>query len=347
MSHPENGQNEHAQEIPEAERNLDQYHELNDTLKKMSEFLSDLKLKILDKDKIFTFVIKLVQKYGELLKSQIQNSVQATPEELIDVCNDYICVNLKESSTRYRRDVIIRNTSTYVEPVPFHLQTYWDTNPRNGAMELKCSQCQIIPITETLASLFSSKEFEDGYFDFNNGHVCQTDVYSEPCCAENYRNCEFFNEYENAIQIQWAIDDFEPASELKSKANVYKTCMIYGTIRNLPIPWRSKSKNYFVVAICYSNDMKDRRAYNAVWEQIIRDINELETEGIETYSGKNLRGTLINITFDNLGGSQCFGFAQSFNITYYCRICKMPKHECQITCIEKRELFRSKDGFDK
>lgn len=83
-----------------------------------------------------------------------------------------------------------------------------------------------------------------------------------------------------------------------------------------------------------------------MWRAIVTEINKLQTEGITLPDGSKLVGSLSNVTYDNLGGNECFGFVECFNATYYCRICEMPKRQCQTACAEIPELLRTKESLD-
>lgn len=42
-----------------------------------------------------------------------------------------------------------------------------------------------------------------------------------------------------------------------------------------------------------------------------------------------LIGTVVNVTFDNLGGNESLGYSGSFSANYFCRICEKSKQECK------------------
>lgn len=61
----------------------------------------------------------------------------------------------------------------------------------------------------------------------------------------------------------------------------------------------------------------------------------------------NLKGTLVNLSFDNLGANQSLGFVEGFNANYYCRICELSKEECQKTYKEDKSKKRTRDNYEK
>lgn len=82
----------------------------------------------------------------------------------------------------------------------------------------------------------------------------------------------------------------------------------------------SQLQNMYLISLCDSKVVADTGC-NAILEQLVRDLKFLETDGISINNELILIGTLVHVSFDNLGGNQIFGFVQSFNATYYCRIC--------------------------
>lgn len=58
-----------------------------------------------------------------------------------------------------------------------------------------------------------------------------------------------------------------------------------------------------------------------------------------------LLGTLVNATFDNLGGNASLGFCESFNATFYCRVCLMKRSECQRAVAEDITKYRNRENY--
>lgn len=243
----------------------------------------------------------------------MQNVNCASPFEILDVTADYLINKIDKFSSKFKRDKIIHRLPNYVELVSKHISTYWDNLPSSSVVVRKESNFEYVSIIKTLKSVFSFKEYRDMYFKYNESHICAEGMYSEICCCKN---------------------DFEPADALKSKASIYKTEGIYLSVRNIPISLRSKLKNIYLVALVYSNDMKSsREANDIVWKTISNEINILQTKGIRA-GLQIIKGTLINVTCDNLGANQCLGFSEGFSARFYCRICQLPKKNAR-KCVVK------------
>jgi len=72
----------------------------------------------------------------------------------------------------------------------------------------------------------------------------------------------------------------------------------------------------------------------------------LEKEGIFIESlNTSLKGTLVSLAFDNLGGNMLFGMNESFNANYYCRICTIRKEDAQKACTVDDSLLRTFESF--
>lgn len=179
-------------------------------------------------------------------------------------------------------------------------------------------------------------------------HDCVDGTYQSICCGETYKSNEFFQSNPLAIQIKLFTDDFEPCDPLKSKAGVHKITAFYFQINNLPLSLLSKTNNIYLVALSDASDSKNELAdVDNVIETIIRDIKLIESNGIMTANKSVLKGTLVCVSFDNLGGNALFGFSGGFNANYYCRICTSKRADCQKMIKENSRTLRTKDEYQQ
>lgn len=86
---------------------------------------------------------------------------------------------------------------------------------------------------------------------------------------------------------------------------------------------------------------------NAILERFVQDLKLLETEGISIGGGMVLKGTLVQVSFDNLGGNTIFGFVQSFSAIYCCRVCLCSKKERHKCTVENTEILTTVDQHNK
>lgn len=271
----------------------------------------------------------------------IESKIDA--ESILDSTENIVISHLDKFDTRYRRNKHYKNTPYYVAP---------QTCCVDGEETF-----QYVSILDTLKKLFAIKTFRDEYFAYNNNHQCRDGVYERYCCGKNYRESALFQSNKNSIQIQIFYDDVQLTSPLKTKP--YKVCAIYFIVRNLPPNYVSKLDNMYLVSLCDSK-IVDKYGYNTILERFVHDIQILETVGIpiddeedkeeieNIRSNDNiffLKGTLVQVSFDNLGGNTIFGLTKCFNSMYYCRICICTKKVCKVKTIEVANKIRTKQEY--
>lgn len=138
--------------------------------------------------------------------------------------------------------------------------------------------------------------------------------------------------------------DFETTNPLGSETGIHKLGAIYLTLRNLPPHVNSHLENIHLLALFYVSDLKEF-GFDEIWKPIIRDIRTLETEGINVAT-KHVQGSIINLSFDNLGGNTLLGLVESFSATYFCKQCIATKDETRIMGIEDENLLRSANTYE-
>lgn len=213
-------------------------------------------------------------------------------------------------------------------------------------------QCKFsyVPILDTLHALFSNVHFLRTCLNYNkfkgNGHNCTTGEYIDFCCGHIYQNSLLFKQRPENIQIQIFQEDFEVCVPIESKATLHKMCGVYFTIRNWPNS--SKLSHIYLIALCNTDDLKSKSTdFNNIWKVVAKEIQILESVGIEVPNSGTIRGSLTTICADNLGANSCLGFAESFSASYYCRICELPKNECQKICSEQSSKLRTLEKYEK
>lgn len=161
----------------------------------------------------------------------------------------------------------------------------------------------------------------------------------------------FLQSNKNCIQIQLYFDEVQLTCPLKTK--IHKATNIYLIVRNLPAKFLSKLDNMYLVASCDSTII-DKYGTNCLLKPFIHDLRMLETNGIQVkLMNENnieeeitLKGTLVNVAFDNLDGNMIFGFVKSFSARFYCRICFCHRSSCQENTKEVPEKIRNIQHYD-
>lgn len=251
----------------------------------------------------FALSIKLVessQRLGlHLFDEQCNQSQLERIEPIMNKCSEYIQKKLNSYKTSKLRLREFKKKPMFVEPEEVVIGMKWKTKTASDRIipnhTLVPTTFEFVSPLKTLKSLFASSEFRNQYFEHNEGNeLCKCDVYENFCCGSNFKNNELFQRYPNSLQIELSIDDFETCSPLKSKATIHKICAIYFRIRNMPAERNSKQKSIYLVALCESSHLKSSEcSINDILRLFIRDINELETIGLEICPGIFLRGAYI------------------------------------------------------
>lgn len=296
-------------------------------------------LKQKDTDSLFQMAHELFTKYKTLTKTwadDLENFEQA-----IELTSDMALNHFAYHDTISKRNKKISKNNQFVAPEERAIGTRWELNKKkvNGHViqiprQIQ-STLQYVPILKTLRSLFENEEFASIYFDYNksiksseigrNGTKRYSCFNSGSVFAQN----DFFANNAGAIQLLVSIDDFEPNNPLQSKANCHKICAVYFSIHNLPFKYQSKLENIHLVCLVNSDDLKTKQTdINNIWQMVVDELAVLETKGIDV-RGQNIKGTLVHMAFDNLGGNQSQGFSGGFNANKYCRNCLSSKEECQ------------------
>lgn len=209
-------------------------------------------------------------------------------------------------------------------------------------------QCtfQYVSIIDTIRSLFLREDVLQAYQSYNSetNHTCESGEFSRFCCGSAFKTNELFRKHPKSLQIRIATDEFENCNALGSKATLHKTGGIYFVIQNMPR--LSYLKNIYLISLYNGNDIKTKQTdFNNLWKIIVKEIKYLEEVGIAVNDNFNVKGTLIYVSFDNLGANQSLGLAEGFGANFYCRHCLCSKEECQTMCLENERMKRSKESY--
>lgn len=276
---------------------------------------------------------ELIYRSTDVSKQIIKNNPEEDVEIILNSTNDFVASHIDTFISRYKRDLHHKKSQYFVAPRVLHV----------GNTKIN-ETLHYVPIRKTLTSLFSNENFKKEYFDYNNSHQCTDGIYERFCCGINFKNNKLFQSNKNAIQIQIFIDDFQITSPLKTRT--HKVCAIYFIVHNFSPKFVSQLKNMYLISLCNSKVVADNGC-NAILEQLVYDLKCLEIEGISINNNElTLKGTLVQVTFDNLGGNEIFGFVKCFSATYYCRICFLSKQKCQKCTEEIAEKLRTKEQYD-
>lgn len=83
--------------------------------------------------------------------------------------------------------------------------------------------------------------------------------------------------------------------------------------------------NIHLVSLFHSQDA-EKYGIDSILKPFVDDMKVLETEGIKVpFCEMPVRGTLAQITGDNLGIHSILGFMESFSANYFCHLCLIDK----------------------
>lgn len=330
------------------------FEEADCQIQQLSSEIISLGLSQKQSNAVFTLCISLIAKNNYINTQMFKNNVVMKPEEICTLTADFITDKLSCFKTTYKYKATVARNSLFVPPQQKILGTRFEMKrikAENIAVpKVIQSKMQYISIIETITSLFQRQDFRDAFFTHNkNGkHQCTDGVYTDFCCGNLYKKNGLFQRNDVCLQIQISADDFELCCPLKSKANIHKICGVYFTIRNLPAQYLSQVNNIFLLALCYSDDLKNKQCdFNNIWRLIVDEIKILEGDGVKLQCGTAIKGSISFCTFDNLGAHVSLGFANSFSCKYNCRFCENSSVEYQDIYDESQCRMRTKENYEQ
>lgn len=289
-------------------------------------------------------ITKILENTSELILPLLENIVSLPDLEERQNFADRFKYSFQNRLTKYSRNKIFKGNIVQPIRVPhgIRLDKRYDQKDKCYKQIPITSTFTYIPLLDTLKVLLNN-EFILKHF--TNDIKINSDAYTHFFDGDVYKNNSFFHNNNNAIQLQIFFDEFEVCNPLGSKASVHKIGAFYFVINNLPFYINSTLENIHLLALCYNADIK-QFGLNPVLEKIVNDIKILEKEGIFIESlNTSLKGTLVSLAFDNLGGNILFGMNESFNANYYCRICTIRKEDAQKVCTVDDNLLRTFESF--
>ncbi|XP_026018914.1 uncharacterized protein LOC113019411 [Astatotilapia calliptera] len=239
--------------------------------------------------------------------------------------NPFSCLNTESKRIRY-----FEQKWKIVEPIEHVLGVRFDVRKDRTTGTYRQvpvnDKFMYVPIMGSLSSMFRNSELCSS---FQKKKLNMEGLYRDLNDGSYFKNHSLFSQQEHALQIQLYYDDFETANPLGSKKGVHKLGCIYFVLRNLPPELNSVVMNIHLVALFHSEDLK-KYGFDPILKPLVDDLKILETEGMQVpFSATPVRGSLFQITGDNLALHSIFGFVESFSANYCCRFCLTDKTELQ------------------
>lgn len=294
--------------------------------------------------------MKLGQSLIDVNCSSLSSESKSKVNESLAATNLHVSEKLKQIHSSYKRKKRLLNNPWYVPPQEKSIGLKWCTkeSPDIPNYVLAQTTFQYISIKDTLLSLFLKPSFKKVFFEFNQNkaHKCRENVYENYCCSKVYKRMNL-GQNENEIIIELGWDDIDPCAALKSKSTIHKLTAINFKIRNLPLEFMSKVDCIFLVALCETENTKRGDGINGLFELAVKELQELETDGIQIDEDTNLKVFLFNAVGDNLGMNGALGFIECFSTDYMCRFCEMKKVEWAVATREDQSKLRTELSFQR
>lgn len=313
--------------------------------------LSNIKMKHDDKDTVFRILSAITKHTCKISSRLIEEDNGMDSLHAVNAACDYICSEIDMVKSQYRRRKKMSSNPQYVHPteraVGVRVEMLLDKLTGNTIPCLIQSSLQQISLIDSLKSFFACPDNQRIYFQHQESHDCDANIYGCFRCGDLFKNSRFFQENPKAIQLEIATDDFEVCNAIGSKSNMHKLTAVYMVIKNLPPKYLSRLRNIFLIALCNVDDLKSKTTdFNNILELVVSEVKYLEETGITLDDGQQLRGTIVNLMADNMGYNLALSLA-GHSASHFCRICELSKESCQQTTIEIQSEYRSNESYQR
>jgi len=229
--------------------------------------------------------------------------------------------------SHHTRQTFYKNRFKHVQPVPNHLGQ--DTRR-------KACYAQYVSIKDSLKAMFSDVSVQQMYKKMHE-RIAEEGILSDLCDGCSFKSNEFFISNLSALRIILYQDSFEVANPLGSGKKKHKVLAVYFSLGDLPSYTRSSVDQIQLVLLCREVDFKCF-GQKSVFSPLVRDLCDLEENGINLFDDVLVKGTVVAIVGDNLGSHCIGGFSENFSTSeYICRYCCIDRGSMQSDsqCISK------------
>jgi len=269
--------------------------------------------------------------------------------KLVDKLQEYR--NPFESvNTQYNRDTYFHQHYGMVKGKSVYLGTRYDqaVDTVTGRIRpvIKRDTFQYVPILELLSLLLSDDSI---FYECLQDHTSSNGIMYDFCDGELYKNSNLFAGDQSAIQLCLNFDECEVVNALGSRRGIHKIGFIYACLRNLRPVYNSCLSNIHIVAAFNTID-RSKYGFKRILAPLVRDLKQLE-QGVDLRlrDGRvvHRRGTVVQVTGDNLGLNQLCGFVESFSAIHFCRVCTISRDDCDEPFRDDCLELRTKDQYSQ
>lgn len=255
--------------------------------------------------------------------------------------------------TEYKRLKHFEKQGTYIPPFEFNI-----AGQRTDQKYVKGEALRVpVPVTgqfispkRILERLLGESTFLNEVLEYNNKLIN-----SDHSLLSNFIQGRYWREKllrhpgKTILPIFIFVDEFEVTNPIGPSKTVHKLGGAYMTMPCIPPHLRSKLKYVFVVLLFHSADRKTF-GNEAVFRLLIKELNELATEGIEFKINSFSRTIFFHLALlqgDNLGLHQLIDFAEGFTANFPCRICNIHRNNLHSDLEENPGLLRTVESYER
>ncbi|XP_032792707.1 uncharacterized protein LOC116929552 [Daphnia magna] len=262
-----------------------------------------------------------------------------------DVHNKVVETNLAFNSLKtifdkfgseYRIRKLFENHPRFVSPEPIVIGSYHAVehvlNEGESGVSIveKPRIAQYVSIKKTFLSLSKDPNYLKNLMkepEVENG------IYSCFQSGSRFRELSANGPQGIVSYIKIFYDGLGLTNPLKAGETKNNSGMFYFTNLSLSPRYNSTLANIHLLAMCHTNDIKNKDALNQLLSKIVSELKDLGKNGIaiETNDGEKmtLYVNLGQFTADNLGMNKIFGLVESFSGDYCCILCYATREDMQ------------------
>ncbi|XP_057340567.1 uncharacterized protein LOC130677732 [Microplitis mediator] len=332
-------------------------------------FFSELERLISHLYSILDVPRSLIQIIFKLINSMFTNFSSIIKDILLDPDNtcetknikiNSILGRVKESfnklSTDYLRIKHFTSSKCYVQPEPVIVGTITKKKKVDEKIivNVKKKLSYIIPLEKSLKIFLEIPGVFNTIYNYQKELLLETTQGTGSILRNIIQGSlwtEIVKKFDNdqiLIPLIISFDDLETGNPLGSRAGKNKLGAVYTSIATIPPNMSSRLENIFLSLIFYSHDRSDF-GNEKIFSKFIYDLKKLELDGIQIKVDNNefnVKFVTLTIAGDNLGLNSITGFAESFNATYFCRICTTTKSESMTQVTENLQTLREVKNYD-
>lgn len=257
----------------------------------------------------------------------------------------------KDMETEYRRLKKFETSGYYIKSNDYIIGSYFDDKIIEGRIRKEtCDvKAKFIPMRKVLQSFLSLPGVLKSILDYMDSLSKEKGIISNFIQGELWQQkIHSFFQGKTVLPLFVYYDDLEVCNPLGSHASIQKLGVVFYSIPCLPPQFISRLENIFVVLLFHSVD-QSQFSNTSIFTILIDEINYLQKEGLKIHTREgsfHIYFALGLVSGDNLGLNSALDFTESYNATYFCRLCKMSKIDSHSCPIEKTDLLRTEQNYN-